>query len=102
MASRSPLDIKKFVDIENPQELGVTEAVYYPLLKQIIEESKNTEALKEAIKKNIAELIPKHITKEDIFASVNYNMHIENEIGSSDDISLSCGRSRRVRTLAGL
>lgn len=94
------VDIKKFVQIENAEELGVTEAVYYPLLKQLIEEAPDTEALKEAIKKNIAELIPKHITKEDIFASVNYNMHIENEIGSSDDID-HLG-NRRIRAVGEL
>ncbi len=94
------VDIKKFVQIENVEELGVTEAVYYPLLKQLIEEAPDTEALKEAIKKNIAELIPKHITKEDIFASVNYNMHIENEIGSSDDID-HLG-NRRIRAVGEL
>ena len=94
------VDIKKFVQIENAEELGVTEAVYYPLLKQLIEEAPDTEVLKEAIKKNIAELIPKHITKEDIFASVNYNMHIENEIGSSDDID-HLG-NRRIRAVGEL
>ena len=94
------VDIKKFVDIENPQELGVTEAVYYPLLKQIIEKSESTEALKEAIKKNIGELIPKHITKEDIFASINYNMHIEEGIGNNDDID-HLG-NRRIRAVGEL
>ena len=62
----------------DPKELGVTELVYYPVLAQILEEySADPEELAEAIRKNIHELIPKHITKEDIIASINYNIHLE-------------------------
>ena len=80
------VDITHYVDCD-PKELGVTELVYYPVLAQILEEySADPEELAEAIRKNIHELIPKHITKEDIIASINYNIHLEYGIGN-DEIS---------------
>ena len=94
------VDICHFIDC-NPRELGVTELVYYPVLKQIIEEyAEDGEALAEAIRKNIHELIPKHITKEDIFASINYNMHLEFGLGNDDDID-HLG-NRRIRAVGEL
>ncbi|MDY3917942.1 MAG: DNA-directed RNA polymerase subunit beta, partial [Candidatus Limivivens sp.] len=66
------VDLSAFVDFD-PKEVGVTELVYYPVLEKILEENDNEDDLKEAIHKNIHELIPKHITKEDIIASINYN-----------------------------
>ena len=73
--SNMMVDITNFVDC-NPRELGITELVYYPVLAQILEEySDDAEELAEAIRKNVHELIPKHITKEDILASINYNIH---------------------------
>jgi len=69
------VDIRSWIpEIENPKEIGVTELVYYPALKLIMEENDSLEDRIAAIKRNLADLIPKHITKEDIFASVNYNM----------------------------
>ena len=74
------------------------ELVYYPVLAQILEENAEIEDIKEAIRRNIHDLIPKHITKEDILASINYNMHLEYGIGNDDDIdhlgnqSYPCGR----------
>ena len=97
--SNMMVDITGFVDID-PKEVGVTEAVYYPVLKQILEENENIEDIKEAIRKNIAELIPKHITKEDIFASINYNMHLEWGVGNDDDID-HLG-NRRIRAVGEL
>ena len=86
--SNMMVDITNFVDC-NPKELGVTELVYYPVLQQILEEySDDPEMLAEAIHKNVHELIPKHITKEDILASINYNIHLEYGIGNDDDIDL--------------
>ena len=80
------VDLTHYVDC-NPRELGVTELVYYPVLAQILEEySQDPEELAEAIRKNIHELIPKHITKEDILASINYNIHLEYGLGNDDDI----------------
>ena len=85
--SNMMVDTKEYVDIENPKELGVTESVYYPVLREILDENEDDEdAIKEAIAANISELIPKHITKEDIFASINYNMHLEYGMGNDDDI----------------
>ena len=85
----------------NPEEVGVTEAVFYPVLAQILEETAgDVEELKEEIRKNINELIPKHITKEDIFASINYNIHLEYGMGSDDDID-HLG-NRRIRAVGEL
>ncbi len=98
--SNMMVDITNFVDC-NPKELGVTELVYYPVLQQILEEySDDPEMLAEAIHKNVHELIPKHITKEDILASINYNIHLEYGIGNDDDID-HLG-NRRIRALGEL
>ena len=94
------VDITHYVDC-NPKELGVTELVYYPVLQRILDEhSGNPEELAEAIHKNIHELIPKHITKEDILASINYNIHLEYGIGNDDDID-HLG-NRRIRAVGEL
>ena len=99
--SNMMVDIKEYVDIENPKELGVTESVYYPVLREILDENEDDEdAIKEAIAANISELIPKHITKEDIFASINYNMHLEYGMGNDDDID-HLG-NRRIRAVGEL
>ena len=80
------VDLTAYVDC-NPKDFGITELVYYPVLKQIIEEyGDDAEALGEALKKNVHELVPKHITKDDILASINYNIHLEYGIGNDDDI----------------
>ena len=65
------VDLTTYVDC-NPKDFGITELVYYPVLKQIIEEyGDDAEALGEALKKNVHELVPKHITKDDSLASIN-------------------------------
>ncbi len=98
--SNMMVDITNFVDC-NPRELGITELVYYPVLQQILEEySDDPEMLAEAIQKNVHELIPKHITKEDILASINYNIHLEYGIGNDDDID-HLG-NRRIRAVGEL
>ncbi len=98
--SNMMVDITNFVDC-NPRELGVTELVYYPVLAQILDEySDSPEELAEAIQKNVHELIPKHITKEDILASINYNIHLEYGIGNPDDID-HLG-NRRIRAVGEL
>ena len=98
--SNMMVDITNFVEC-NPKELGITEKVYYPVLAQIIEEfGEDPEALADAIKKNVHELIPKHITKEDILASINYNIHLEYGIGNDDDID-HLG-NRRIRAVGEL
>ena len=98
--SNMMVDIRSFVDCD-PKELGITELVYYPVLAQILEEhAENPEDLAESIVRNIHELIPKHITKEDILASINYNMHLEYGIGNDDDID-HLG-NRRIRAVGEL
>ena len=94
------VDLAAYVNFD-PESVGVTEHVYYPVLKNILAEcGDDEEALKEAIHRNINELIPKHITKEDIIASINYNMHLEEEIGTADDID-HLG-NRRIRAVGEL
>ena len=98
--SNMMVDITSHVDC-NPKELGITELVYYPVLQQILEEySEDAGLLAEAIQKNVHELIPKHITKEDILASINYNIHLEYGIGNDDDID-HLG-NRRIRAVGEL
>ena len=98
--SNMMVDITSFVDC-NPKELGITELVYFPVLQQIMEEcSDKPEELADAIKRNVADLIPKHITKEDIIASINYNIHLEYSIGNDDDID-HLG-NRRIRAVGEL
>ena len=95
------VDITAHVDLDcDPKELGVTELVYYPVLEKILEENDNLEDIKAAIKRDIHDLIPKHITKEDILASINYNMHLEYGIGTDDDID-HLG-NRRIRSVGEL
>lgn len=98
--SNMMVDIESYVpELTDPKSIGVTEQVYYPVLQKLMEENEGEELIK-AIEKNINELIPKHITKEDIFATVNYNMHIEEHIGSKDDID-HLG-NRRIRAVGEL
>ena len=100
--SNMAVDITKWVDIsdEEAKELGVNEYVFYPVLSQILAENSDIEDIKEAISKNIGDLIPKHITVEDILASINYNMHLEYGVGSKDDID-HLG-NRRIRAVGEL
>nr|WP_317283694.1 DNA-directed RNA polymerase subunit beta [uncultured Sellimonas sp.] len=98
--SNMAVDLQEVTGID-PKEVGVTELVYYPVLAGLLEETAgDIEELKDAIKKNIHELIPKHITKEDIFASINYNMHLEYGLGNDDDID-HLG-NRRIRAVGEL
>ena len=98
--SNMMVDITSFVEC-NPKEFGITEHVYYPVLAQIIEEfGEDPEVLADAIKRNVHELIPKHITKEDILASINYDIHLEYGIGNDDDID-HLG-NRRIRAVGEL
>ena len=98
--SNMMVDLGAVVDID-PEEVGVTEAVYYPVLAGLLEETAgDIGELKEEIHKNIHELIPKHITKEDILASINYNIHLEYGMGTDDDID-HLG-NRRIRAVGEL
>ena len=98
--SNMMVDLGAVVDID-PEEVGVAEAVYYPVLAGLLEETAgDIDELKEEIHKNIHELIPKHITKEDILASINYNIHLEYGMGTDDDID-HLG-NRRIRAVGEL
>ncbi len=98
--SNMMVELTSFVDVE-PETLGITEKyVYYPVLRQILDENDDIEDIKDAIKKNAADLVPMHITKEDIFASINYNMHLEYGVGNADDID-HLG-NRRIRAVGEL
>ncbi|MDD3660209.1 MAG: DNA-directed RNA polymerase subunit beta [Lachnospiraceae bacterium] len=98
--SNMMVDLTKFVDC-NPKDFGISELVYYPVLHQIMEEYQDRpEELAEAIQKNVHELVPKHITKEDIIASINYNIHLEYDLGNADDID-HLG-NRRIRAVGEL
>jgi len=93
------VDLRTYIDC-NPRELGITELVYYPALQKILEENDNEEDRKDAVRRSVHDLIPKHITKEDILASINYNIHLEYGIGNDDDID-HLG-NRRIRAVGEL
>ena len=93
------VDITSFVDVDT-YEVGDTELVYYPALEKILEEYDDIDEIKAQIRKNITELIPKHITREDILASINYNIHLEYGVGNDDDID-HLG-NRRIRAVGEL
>ncbi len=99
--SNMMVDLSRYVDFD-PKEAGITEAVFYPVLKPILEEyaDASEEDLKEALHKAAHDLVPKHITREDIIASINYNMHLEEGIGNDDDID-HLG-NRRIRAVGEL
>ena len=96
------VDIRSYVDLseEELKKLNVTELVYYPVLAKILDENEDMDDIKAAIHQEIHELIPKHITKEDILASINYNMHLEYGLGTDDDID-HLG-NRRIRSVGEL
>ena len=96
------VDIASYVDIdkEEARKLGITELVYYPVLEKILEENESLDEIKEALHRNTADLIPKHITREDILVSINYNMHLEYGLGNDDDID-HLG-NRRIRAVGEL
>ncbi|MCM1273172.1 MAG: DNA-directed RNA polymerase subunit beta [Clostridium sp.] len=97
--SNMVVDLSEYVGFV-PREAGITEDVYYPVLEKLLEEYDDEDELKKAIQASVSELIPKHITKEDILASINYNMHLEYGIGNFDDID-HLG-NRRIRAVGEL
>ncbi|MBR0085358.1 MAG: DNA-directed RNA polymerase subunit beta, partial [Lachnospiraceae bacterium] len=98
--SNLAVDIKEYLDWLDPEEVGISEMVYYPVLSEIMENYSDHAEIKEVLKHRISELVPMHITKEDIFASINYNMHLEYGVGSFDDID-HLG-NRRIRAVGEL
>ncbi|MCD8010738.1 MAG: DNA-directed RNA polymerase subunit beta [Lachnospiraceae bacterium] len=97
--SNMMVDLSAHVDCD-PLELGIHEDVFYPELKRLMEEFPEQEELFAAIRRNVANLVPKHVTREDIFASINYCMHLSAGIGNSDDIN-HLG-NRRIRAVGEL
>ena len=97
--SNMVVDLAEYVGFA-PSEAGITEDVYYPVLEKLLEEYDDEEDLKKAIAASVNELVPKHITKEDMLASINYNMHLEYGIGNQDDID-HLG-NRRIRAVGEL
>ena len=93
------VDLSEYVGFD-PKEVGIHEAVYYPVLEKLLQEYDDEDELKAAIEANVSELVPKHITKEDIIASINYNIHLEYGIGNDDDID-HLG-NRRIRPVGEL
>ena len=97
--SNRVVDITHFLDVD-PEELGITEKVYYFALKYILDNYTDIEEIKRVIKANVNKLVPKHITSWDILASINYNMHLEYGVGTKDDID-HLG-NRRIRAVGEL
>ena len=98
--SNMMVNLTNFVECD-PRDFGIHELVYYPVLKKILDEfGDDPEQLGDALQKNVHELVPKHITVEDIFASINYNMHLEYGLGKDDDID-HLG-NRRIRAVGEL
>ena len=93
------VDLSEYVGFD-PKEVGIHEAVYYPVLEKLLQEYDDEDELKAAIEANVSELVPKNITKEDIIASINYNIHLEYGIGNDDDID-HLG-NRRIRAVGEL
>ncbi|MBO4608900.1 MAG: DNA-directed RNA polymerase subunit beta, partial [Lachnospiraceae bacterium] len=99
--SNMMVDLAHFVDCDPKEDFGIRERVYYPKLKEILDAyGEDPEELTRSIKENVHELVPKHITRDDIFASINYNMHLEYGIGHDDDID-HLG-NRRIRAVGEL
>ncbi|MDO4529179.1 MAG: DNA-directed RNA polymerase subunit beta [Lachnospiraceae bacterium] len=96
------VDIEEYVNLsaKEKEELGITERVYYPALEKILSENTKKADIKEAIKKSVPLLIPKHITKEDIFASISYGLNLDSGLGNFDDID-HLG-NRRIRSVGEL
>ncbi|NLO46838.1 MAG: DNA-directed RNA polymerase subunit beta [Clostridiales bacterium] len=92
------VDIKPFVDFD-PEELGIREKVRFIILSRLMNEYSD-EDLKNAVRENIDNLIPKHIIPDDVFASVNYINCLANGIGEPDDID-HLG-NRRMRSVGEL
>ena len=97
--SNRMVDMSRYVSFD-PMSVGIHESVFYPALAALMEEFPNEEELAAAVPKRLADLVPKHITKEDIFASINYCIHLSYGLGSKDDID-HLG-NRRIRAVGEL
>lgn len=99
MIGNNTVDLEALVDC-NAKELGVLERVYYPILRRMMDEIEDKDALIMAIKNNAGELVSKHITTDDIIATVNYNIGLNDGFGVTDNIDHLA--NRRVRSVGEL
>lgn len=97
--SNSFVNIHKFVDF-NIDDLNIRELVHYPTLKEILDNYSDEDSIKEQIRKNMHGLIPKHIIRDDIYATISYELGLAYNIGHTDDID-HLG-NRRLRSVGEL
>ncbi len=97
--SNGMVNIKDFIDFD-VEDLRINEDVSFACLKDILENNEGKDAIREAIAANVDNLIPKHITVDDIFASINYFVGLHNGVGNTDDID-HLG-NRRIRCVGEL
>ena len=98
--SNNHVDLKEYIDVD-PRSIGITEMVYYPALKALMDEADgDREKLASLCAQNVDKLVVKHIVVEDIIATVNYIMGLHHGFGSCDNID-HLG-NRRVRSVGEL
>ena len=93
------VDLEKVVSFD-VSDLNIREAVHYPTLMEILDNYDDEQSIKEEIKKNITRLIPKHIIRDDIFATISYELGLAYGVGYTDDID-HLG-NRRLRSVGEL
>ena len=93
------VDIKKFISFDI-SDIHIKEMVHYPVLKEILENNDDEESIKKELKRRISELVPKHIVRDDIFATISYELGLAYDIGNVDDID-HLG-NRRLRSVGEL
>ena len=98
--SNGMVDIQKYVNFDAKEECGINERVCYRVLAEILETAQNDEEIKEALHARHAELIPNHITVDDIFSTINYMNCLAVGLGTTDDID-HLG-NRRIRSVGEL
>ena len=98
--SNGMVDIQKYVDFDAKAECGINERVCYRVLSEILESTQGEDELKDALRARYADLIPNHITVDDIFASINYMNCLAVGLGTTDDID-HLG-NRRIRSVGEL
>ena len=94
------VDIKDYVNFDAEAECGINERVCFDELVKLLEAYDDEEELKAALRANKDKLIPKHITLDDIFATVSYILGLTYDVGSVDDID-HLG-NRRIRSVGEL
>ena len=98
--SNGMVDIQKYVDFDAKAECGINERVCYRVLAEILESSQSEAELKDALRARKADLMPNHITVDDIFATINYMNCLAEGLGTTDDID-HLG-NRRIRSVGEL